>query len=113
MFLKWIVCTVPDAMKDSFSEKQQKWREISNLSGFLGQVGGWDLKAPDDACILCLWKDQWTYNEFMEKHHDRIFENNNQNTTFEKIEVTLLELAAVLPGVHKNMLDCLQISKYS
>jgi len=111
MLLKWIVCTVSDECKNSFSEKQQKWKEISSISGFLGQVGGWDLKAPDDACIVCLWQDQFSYKEFMEKEHDRIFLDNNQAAVFEKIEVTLLEPTSIMPGVHKNMLDCLHLAK--
>jgi hypothetical protein len=47
----------------------------------------------------------------MEKHHDRIFENDSQDTTFENIEVTLLKPTYSMPGVHKNMLDCLQLAK--
>lgn len=85
MLLKWIVCQVSEEQKESFSEAQASWKKLSDVPGFLGQWGGWNLKEPMEACILSLWSDQESYQTFMSQIHDRIFLNSNQEATYKSI----------------------------
>ncbi|WP_262984150.1 YdbC family protein [Priestia megaterium] len=43
------------------------------MNGFIGQLGGWNVEDETDACILALWEDGTTYQEFMKHTHDSIF----------------------------------------
>ncbi len=41
MFLKWIVCDVPDKQRSALSEAQQQWQSIQCATGLVAQLGGW------------------------------------------------------------------------
>ncbi|MBP3038613.1 YdbC family protein [Bacillaceae bacterium Marseille-Q3522] len=91
MLLKWIKCKVEDNNKQSFSEAQEKWRELHKINGFLGQIGGWDLRKPFEAGILAFWENRDSYQHFMEHHHDYIFHRSNQRSSYLNINVQLYE----------------------
>ncbi len=54
MLLKWIVCDVGDETRASFSAAQERWGRLASAPGFLGQIGGWDTRTEDRACIISL-----------------------------------------------------------
>lgn len=91
MLVKWITCEVDESKISLFSTAQEKWGRLREVDGFLGQIGGWGLHRPNKACILACWSDYPSYKQFMEKHHDEIFENSNQKNTYKTISVALYE----------------------
>lgn len=110
MLLKWIVCRVSEPLRVPFSTSQSKWKQLSKVPGFLGQVGGWNLKAKEEACIIAIWQDENSYNRFMKVDHDKIVRHNDQMGTYESIEVALLSPTYDMPGSRKSMTDSLQES---
>ncbi len=70
MLLKWIVCRVPDHLKGEFSIAQAAWRQLASIPGFIAQVGGWNLKSSNEACIASVWQDRSSYEQFMQESHD-------------------------------------------
>ena len=107
MLVKWIVCTVAPEKRDLFSQAQAKWRDLRHVPGFLGQVGGWRVGNPSDACILALWENEELYKEFMENHHDPIYEKTNQRGTYEGIKVTVSRLVGGILCSHDHILQSL------
>lgn len=91
MLIKWIKCEVDDSNKSLFADAQERWGRLRKIDGFLGQIGGWDLNRPIEACILACWQDFAAYKRFMEFQHDEIYENSNQKNTFRNISVALYE----------------------
>ncbi|NGP59120.1 DUF4937 domain-containing protein [Paenibacillus thiaminolyticus] len=43
MFIKMIKCIVNEDSKAVFHHAQTKWGQLESVSGFIAQVGGWDL----------------------------------------------------------------------
>jgi heme-degrading monooxygenase HmoA len=89
MLIKWIVCNVPENKKVEFSYAQEQWESLNNIDGFLGQIGGWDLNTLSKAGIISFWRDQLSYQLFMEHKHDKIFKANEQKNTYESISVEI------------------------
>ena len=81
-----------------------KWGDLRYVPGFLGQLGGWNVQDPSEACILAFWENEEMYKEFMEKHHDPIYEKTNQRGTFDGIKVTACRSIADIPGLYDHML---------
>ncbi|MEE9430030.1 MAG: YdbC family protein [Melioribacteraceae bacterium] len=98
MYLKWIVCEVENEFKSAFSEAQEKWFETKKTKGFMGQIGGWNLQYPTEACILSFWEDKNSLNYFMENIHYEIFNNNKQEKTYKSIYVNYFNLKFNMPG---------------
>ncbi|MBY6035973.1 YdbC family protein [Fictibacillus nanhaiensis] len=91
MLIKWINCEVPEHKRIAFSYAQEQWKLLSNIDGFLGQVGGWDIDRPSKAGIISFWRDLPSYQFFMDFKHDRIFNENNQKNTYDSISVEIFE----------------------
>ncbi|MBO8172251.1 MAG: YdbC family protein [Bacillaceae bacterium] len=98
MLIKWIVCTVSRENREAFSQAQEKWMKLKHIPGFLGQVGGWNISQPGEACILSLWRDEAVYRHFMNQIHDVIFHSSGQQDTYETIQVRLYERLFDIPG---------------
>jgi hypothetical protein len=98
MLIKWIVCEVAESSKERFSDAQQQWAEVAGLDGFLGQVGGWDVKTPGHACHVALWDSLEQYQTFMAGAHDAIVRKNAQADTYDAIAVALFEAVWEMPG---------------
>jgi hypothetical protein len=107
MIIKWIVCKVPSNKKEEFSYAQEEWKALKGVSGFIGQIGGWDLKSNSDACVIGVWEDGDLYMYFMDNIHDQIFHKNNQKQSYESISVTLFESLFDIPGVDNNIRESL------
>lgn len=106
MLLKWIVCAVPTESREAFSRAQTIWRELEPAPGFLGQIGGWNVADPTQACILGLWRDEAAYRNFMENLHDPIFERGGQRGTYAGISVLACRFVFDVPG----SLDCVTVA---
>ena len=91
MIIKWITCRVEPELKQIFSEAQEKWVELSDVEGFLGQIGGWGCKDPHLAGILSFWENSEAYKHFMKEYHDSIYERSKQRFTFTDISVRIYE----------------------
>lgn len=111
MLFKWIVCSVSDDTKELFSLAQTKWAGLASIRGFIGQLGGWDLKSENEACILGIWQHAEAYNTFMDEHHDKIFQDNEQAKTYQAINTVLLHPVYKMPGAYKDMSDSLGVAK--
>jgi heme-degrading monooxygenase HmoA len=98
MLIKWIVCEVAESKKERFSHAQQQWADAAGLVGFLGQVGGWDVKTPGHACIVALWDGPEQYQTFMAGAHDAIVRKNAQVDTYDAIAVALFDAIGEMPG---------------
>ena len=70
MLVKWVTCRVPD--REAFGLGQRAWAELRGVPGFLGQCGGWSRNATDVAQIFGFWIDRPSYQDFMDRAHDRI-----------------------------------------
>jgi heme-degrading monooxygenase HmoA len=112
MIIKWIKCMVPNGQKKMFSKAQEQWIALKGLDGFLGQAGGWNIRNPQEACIIAFWRDLDAYESFMNDHHDEIFERSNQQHTYEKISVMLYEQILNIPGTHPDIVRSLGIGKF-
>ncbi|PAD35773.1 YdbC family protein [Terribacillus saccharophilus] len=87
MLLKFLICRVDPKQKAEFSLGQASWGDLKNSRGFLGQIGGWDIKEIDKAHIVSVWKDDSSYEEFMNNQHDKIYTKRNQSDSILSIEV--------------------------
>ncbi|MBL7557640.1 MAG: YdbC family protein [Bdellovibrionaceae bacterium] len=105
MLIKWIVCNVEHIDRPSFSSAQEKWNSIARSPGFLAQLGGWDQKNLGEACILSLWRDQKSFDRFMNQVHDSVTESNSQVNTYTSIAVDYFKLNAEMPGKFKNLIE--------
>ncbi|MGG2015341.1 DUF4937 domain-containing protein [Bacillus sp. S10(2024)] len=88
MLIKSIICKVSDEKKELFSAAQEQWDELKSLDGFYGQIGGWD---ESEACIFSLWENMKMYQSFMNESHDKIFNDNNQESTYTSCETELYQ----------------------
>ncbi|HDX9578603.1 TPA: YdbC family protein [Bacillus pseudomycoides] len=88
MLIKSIICKVSDEKKELFSAAQEQWSDLKSLDGFYGQIGGWD---ESEACILSLWENMKMYQSFMNESHDKIFYDNNQESTYTSCETELYQ----------------------
>jgi heme-degrading monooxygenase HmoA len=98
MLLKWIRCTVPSRSRTEFSKAQEHWSALSDVAGFLGQVGGWSVARSPVACVLGLWRDREAYKSFMRDVHDAICDRSGQTQTYESIRVVLAQETINMPG---------------
>ncbi|RKL66561.1 hypothetical protein CR203_14835 [Salipaludibacillus neizhouensis] len=86
MIIKRISCKVREENKDVFYKHQKQWKSLSDAKGFLGQVGGWDIKQPLTACVYSCWRNLEDYQHFMKEEHDKIFFNSGQENTYESFK---------------------------
>jgi heme-degrading monooxygenase HmoA len=89
LLVKWIKCKVNVEKKTAFSTAQEQWKLVKGTKGFLGQIGGWNSLDPLESCILSIWESEESYKEFMTHVHDQIFQNSQQQGTYEQISVSL------------------------
>jgi len=98
MLLKWIVCRVLDSNHEEFSEAQQMWGSIRHLPGFLSQFGGWDTRNADSACIMGMWEDDFSYQNFMTNYHNEIIDENKQEQSYESLTTSFYHDILEIPG---------------
>ena len=108
MLLKWIVCDVGEEARASFSAAQEGWGKLASAPGFLGQVGGWDTKSENTACIISLWRDPTSYESFMGSLHNEIVAGSGQSQTYRSISVTLFDDMMAIPGSRGMTLEALE-----
>lgn len=89
MILKWIECIVPFQKRNAFSQAQAKWGQLKRIDGFIGQIGGWEKTDARKAFILAFWTDLASYQSFMNNEHERFVQENQQESTYDFISVSL------------------------
>ncbi len=112
MLIKWIICIVEDHKKQAFSYAQEKWSETEKSNGFIAQVGGWDLKNKNEACIISLWESRKSLNNFMTNTHDTIFNRIKQDKTYTTIEVKYFDSANSISDNYELLKEEIKDSKY-
>ncbi len=112
MLIKWIVCHVLPDKQNSFSEAQEKWSTIASTSGFIGQFGGWDLKRPEEACILSIWRNQESFDNFMMSIHDDITDGNNQASTYKNLQVKFFVPKMDMKGQYDTLFQAAPFGSY-
>lgn len=61
--------------KEAFSQAQSRWSSLSQVPGFIAQIGGWERKGDVlEAHIFGFWETAELYREFMDISHDEIFQ---------------------------------------
>lgn len=90
MLIKKIICEVKKDHAIAFALGQERWKEIKHIDGFVAQYGGWS-ESEHKAFIIGFWRSRLSYNEFMEKCHDLIYEKTGQGGTIESIDVLIDE----------------------
>lgn len=112
MIMKWLVCKVEKNSRSVFSEAQAKWGIISKAPGFLVQMGGWDEKSNDCACILSIWSDQSHYDYFMTEIHDVVTNSNSQGSSYTSIKVDFFSPILPMSGKFKNLISAAATGKF-
>ncbi len=107
MYIKEIVCTLEEADRESFDQVQRQWATLSQVTGFLAQVGGW---SGNHAVIIAFWESKEAYESFMENVHDEIFSQNRQKTTYNSISVTLWQTNKTYTQLKETLLETSSIS---
>lgn len=98
MLMKWITCRVAAERREAFSRAQAKWDAIRSAPGLVGQLGGWDRRHADTACILAVWRDSDSYDRFMAEVHDRVAGASGQASTYESMQVRFFSSEMKMPG---------------
>jgi hypothetical protein len=71
---------------------------LAGEAGFVCQVGGFDRRAPQTACILALWDGSAAYERFMTSAHDRLQRRTGQAGSYESLHVDVGEVVLEMPG---------------
>jgi heme-degrading monooxygenase HmoA len=111
MYIKWIVCDVKKSLIQDFSLAQEKWIGIQNTEGLIGQLGGWDLKHANVACVISFWENEKFLKIFMQDIHDEIFLKNNQSEYYNSIEVEYFNSILSMEGESNTLLHALKSAK--
>lgn len=111
MFVKWIVCTVAEDKREAFGSAQQAWRRIRYVDGLIAQVGGYDDNNPAAACILAVWRDERSHQQFMANAHDAVTSENHQADHYQDIEVRHFSVVSRMPGQRARLFDALSASR--
>jgi len=109
MFIKWIVCSTAEGKNHQFSDAQEKWNETIKANGFIAQVGGWDLE--NKACIISLWDNKESLVYFMKTLHDEIVDGNQQDETYDSIDITHYDSMFEIKGRSGSLGPAIKISK--
>ena len=64
MIIEWVVCSVPISERTAFSNYQRAWKPFANIQGFMGRIGGWNIKNPLEASLITFWEDDQTFQAF-------------------------------------------------
>ncbi|CAI6036049.1 hypothetical protein PAECIP112173_00823 [Paenibacillus sp. JJ-100] len=105
MLIKMIKCQVNENSRKLFHLAQTKWTELQSCRGFVAQLGGWNLLNKEEAVIIGVWESSDAYSNFMDKHHDKLLNTNEQMSTYQKIEVSLWD-------THENI-NCIDVKYYA
>lgn len=111
MYIKWIVCCIKKNFEKEFSLAQEKWIKMQETSGLIGQIGGWDLKDKNTACVISFWEDQKSLEYFMQNIHDKIFLENKQVEYYDSIEVGYFNSILSMEGECSSLVDIIKNAK--
>jgi hypothetical protein len=106
MLIKWISCSVAISSEVGFSTAQSRWRQLKEVPGFIGQIGGWERTCTRlIAHIFGFWSNSACYEKFMDELHDEIYKETQQKGTYESIDIQIAELTEYIEEAIFNNLD--------
>ncbi|MCB2156100.1 YdbC family protein [bacterium] len=103
MLIKWIHCEVSSEQRDAFDRAQQQWSSLADCDGFILQVGGWNLRAKNEACVIGLWRDEASYSAFMRDIHDSITTISHQEKTYDSCRTERFDVQLRMDGTSHNL----------
>lgn len=121
MIIEWVVCSVPVSERTAFSHYQRAWKPFSNTVGFLGRIGGWNIKNPLEANTITFWEDEQalqsqkangeTYpgNEFLSLIHTQVYQKKIDILGLAQQQV----YASITDGGHLLKIGDCQVKKAS
>jgi heme-degrading monooxygenase HmoA len=83
------------------------WSQIAHTEGLIGQVGGWNVKDPEEACVLSLWSDRRAYEAFFKFVHDSVTYKNKQRDTYESLDISFGTSLVRMPGACRGLVDAI------
>lgn len=92
MYIKWIVCEVTPSKKGAFPETQAQWKDLALAGGFIGQLGGWSVGKPTQACILGFWQSIELHNNYTKQLLPKLREDATIDKDIEEIDRKINEL---------------------
>ena len=114
MLVKWVRCSVEPDGQRAFSVAQAGWDRLAGEPGLVGQIGGWDVRSPELACVIGLWHDRSSYGDFMAARHDDLVAALGQTGTYSSIDIAVGEVltnigdgGALREGGVLRIADCL------
>ncbi len=111
MHIKWIICEVKEGFEKEFSIAQEQWGATRGATGFIGQIGGWDLNHSRTACIISFWKAEHYLKQFMKDTHDSIFFKNTQSEFYDTIQVGHFDSLSVRHDNYTPLLEALNYAE--
>jgi len=98
---------VEESQKKNFSKAQKQWKIMQNTPGFIAQIGGFNLKTTNEACIVSFWKDKNSLQYFMDNIHDEIFLDNKQSASYSSIFVNYYTQLFTMDAEHSDFNNCI------
>ena len=111
MYIKRIVCNVPQRLKFKFSSAQEKWNSTISAKGFVAQSGGWNSLDDTEACIISFWESKDDLKYFMTNLHDQILNDNKQNKLYSSIVVDHYNTTLTLEGESSTIVEAIKNAK--
>ena len=96
MFIKHLVCKTTHRTR--FAEGQAAWRQLSEVPGFIGRLGGWSVSNDHEAVILSLWQDEDTYLAFMTGQHDGLYADSGHAAVMGSVQTECYRQVMTIPG---------------
>ncbi len=112
MLIKRISCKVKEGHQDLFYDCQKQWGTLSQVKGFIGQLGGWSDHKQSTACIYAFWESQQDYQYFMDEIHDQIFAASGQGNTYTSIEIDFFQEELRITGLENQFADVIRNAQY-
>lgn len=111
MIIKWTVCSVPVSERRVFSYRQRDWKRMARIKGFLGRIGGWNIKNPLEACTLTFFQDMDAYQLFVDRGHSDLIRLSESAERFSIIDSQVYQKENDIFGlsheqVYASIADC-------
>ncbi|MCA1055864.1 YdbC family protein [Rossellomorea aquimaris] len=112
MLIKYITCKVKEGCRKAFDEEQKRWRALSPVNGFLGQIGGWSVKDPFTAVLMGFWSNEEDYHYFMDHIHDEILLHSDQSNTYTSIDVYIYNECFHISAADQTLIQVIEQGEY-
>jgi uncharacterized protein YeaO (DUF488 family) len=107
VLVKWVQCRVPPNRRLAFGAAQAGWSRLSGEAGLVGQLGGWDVRSPEMACLVAIWRSRSEYETFMARRHDELVAATDQAGTYSAVDTAVGDVLLVMPGTSASPAEAL------